>query len=311
MQQSPSIVQSIEPGNSPIQASLSSTSPDPAASSVSCNSDTAETSAVEDSTHAPVAIGRIESRPEGRCASERSLSPLFVTPEPQPLENDSEAPDEIPETQLAGFRPSELVSSTKRDRAHRDQAVCSGEVPYNQPLFQYISRSSIPREYKLPGEDEAPVKKEGSSPVSTYPVEPTPSGSLTPDSTDEVIYSDQFDRQQLETEQESEEIDEIAETQSATWADIEGQPNRPKLETGHVSFLSSSQTIRREQHYPLNCSGFTGCLSTSDSSGAYANMTPRDIFILQHNRCNCLPLQLSSGVRTCPCIPKYGKVRRY
>jgi hypothetical protein len=310
VQQSPSIVQSIEPGDSPIQASLSSTSPDPAASSVSCNSDTAETSAVEDNTHAPVAIDRIESRPEGRCASKRSFSPLFVTPEPQPLENDSEVPDEIPETQLDGFRPSELASSTKRDRAHRDQAVCSGEVPYSRPLFQYISRYSIPPEYKLPGEDEAPVEKEGSSPVSTYPVEKTPSGSLTPDSTDEVKYSDQFDRQQLETKQESEEVDEIAETQSATWADIEGQSNRPKLEAGDVSFLSS-QTIRREQHYPLSCPGFTGCLSTSDSYGAYANMIPRDIFILQHNRCNCLPLQLSSGVRTCRCIPKYGKVRRY
>lgn len=229
---------------------------------------------------------------------------MFVTPEPQPLENDSEVPDEIPETQLAGFRPSELVSSNKRDRAHRNQAVRSGEVPYSRPLLQYISRYSIPPEYKLPGEDEAPVKKKGSSPVSAYPVEQTPSGSLTPDSTDEVKYSDQFDRQQLETKQESEEVDEIPETQSATWADIEGQPNRPRLEAGGVSFLSSSQTIRREQHYPLSCSGFTGCLSTSGSSGVYANMIPRDIFILQHNHCDCLPLQLSSGVRTCRCIPK-------
>ncbi|RMJ27687.1 hypothetical protein PHISP_01472 [Aspergillus sp. HF37] len=270
VQQSPSIVQSIESGDSPIQASLSSTSPNPAASSASCNTDTAETSAVEDNTHAPVAIDRIEIPPEGHRASERYFSCLFVTPEPQPLENDSEAPDEIPETQLAGLRPSELVSSTKRNRAHRDQAVCSEEVPYSRPLFQYISRSSIPPEYKLPDEDETPVEREGSSPLSTYPAGSTPSSSLTPGSTDQVKYSDQFDCQQLETKQKSEEIDEIAETQSATWADIEGQPNRPKLGSGDVSFLSSSQTIRREQHRPLNstnCSGFTE-ISSSFSTNA-------------------------------------------
>lgn len=272
LQSSTSIIQSIELQDSPIQVVPSSVSDDSAIRSVSYNFESAQTSVREDIPPAVVATQSTERPVERYSASQRSISPLFVTPDPWPSGNDGEAPDEIPETQLAGFRASDLVSSAERGRSFCGQAVSNGEVPYSKSPFEYIPRSSISSELKLPGEVEIATNREISLRPSAYPDSSKSNRSLTSDSTDsadEIKYIEPFNCQQLETKTENDEADEIAETQSAVWAATESQPTPPELDAGDGSAISPSHVISSGQPCPADCSRSSGCVPTSAFWASY------------------------------------------